>query len=62
MNTTFLIKKRAVKRMALELSKSNRAGKFTRVSGEFLIRMNSRLNAFIQEEVQRHPSIGKTLK
>ncbi len=61
MNTP-LINRQAVKRIALELSKSNRAGKFTRVSGDFLIRMNSRLDAFIQEEVQRHPSIGKTLK
>jgi hypothetical protein len=61
MNTP-LINRQAVKRMALELSKSNRAGKFTRVSGDFLIRMNSRLDAFIQEEVHRHPSIGKTLK
>ncbi len=61
MNTP-LINRQAVKRMALELSKANRAGKFTRVSGDFLIRMNSRLNAFIQEEVHRHPSIGKTLK
>ena len=61
MNTP-LINRQAVKRMALELSKANRAGKFTRVSGEFLIRMNSRLNTFIQEEVHRHPSIGKTLK
>jgi len=61
MNTP-LINRQAVKRMALELSKSNRAGKFTRVSGEFLTRMNSRLDAFVQEEVQRHPSIGKTLK
>jgi len=60
--STNLINKKAVKHMALELSKSTRAGKFTRVSGEFLIRMNSRLNAFIQEEVHRHPSIGKTLK
>jgi hypothetical protein len=61
MNTP-LINRQAVKRMALELSKAHRAGKFTRVSGDFLIRMNSRLNAFLQEEVHRHPSIGKTLK
>ena len=61
MNTP-LINRQAVKRMALELSKANRAGKFTRVGSDFLIRMNSRLDAFIQEEVQRHPSIGKTLK
>ena len=60
--STPLINRQAVKRIAIELSKAHRAGRFTRVSGEFLIRMNSRLNAFIQEEVHRHPSIGKTLK
>jgi hypothetical protein len=62
MNNTPLINKQAVKRMALELSKANRGGKFTRVGSEFLIRMNSMLAAIIRSEVHRHPSIGKTLK
>jgi hypothetical protein len=62
MNNTPLINRQAVKRMALELSKANRAGKFTRVGSEFLIRVNARLAAFIREEVHRHPSVGKTLK
>jgi hypothetical protein len=61
MNTP-LINRQAVKRMALGLSKVDRAGRFTRVGGEFLIRIHSRLAALIKEEVHRHPSIGKTLK
>lgn len=61
MNTP-LINRQAVKRVALELSKTEKAGKFTRVSAEFLIRMNSRLDAFIRDEVASHPSVGKTLK
>lgn len=60
--TTPLINRSAVKKMALELSKSTRAGKFTRVGTEFLQRMNSQLDAFIRSEVHRHPSVGKTLK
>lgn len=59
---TPLINRQAIKRMALKLSKSIRAGRFTRVGSEFFIRVNSRLDAIIREEVHKHPSIGKTLK
>jgi hypothetical protein len=62
MNTTPLINRQAVKRMALSLSKSMRAGQFSRVSNDFLVRIHSRLSAIIREEVHKHPSIGKTLK
>ena len=62
MNNTPLINRQAVKRMALGLSEANRAGRFTSVGSEFLIRVNAQLAAFIRGEVHRHPSIGKTLK
>lgn len=60
MNTP-LVNRSAVKKMALQLSKDNRAGKFTRVSAEFLERVNSATDAYIRQAVQNHPSVGKTL-
>ena len=41
MNNTPLINRKAVKQMALDLSKANQGGKFTRVGSEFLIRNTS---------------------
>jgi hypothetical protein len=60
MNTP-LVNRSAVKKMALQLSKDNRAGKFTRVSAEFLERVNSATDAYVRQAVQSHPSVGKTL-
>jgi hypothetical protein len=40
----------------------SRAHKFTRVGGEFFLRCEGQLKAFIRSEVQRHPSVGRTLK
>jgi hypothetical protein len=62
MNTTPLLNRMAVKKMALQLSQDHRAGKFTRVSKEFLERINFKLDAIIRSEVQSHPSVGKTLQ
>jgi hypothetical protein len=62
LNITPLLNRSAVKKFALDLSKANRAGRFNRVSLEFLERINARLKNIIREEVQRHPSLGKTLK
>jgi hypothetical protein len=61
MNTTPLINKAAVKKLALKLSKENRAGKFTRVGSEFITRIHAKLEQSIRSEVQAHPSVGKTL-
>ena len=36
--------------------------KFKRVSLDFLLRIEAQLKGYIQNEVQRHPSIGITLK
>ncbi len=60
MNTP-LINRSAVKKAALQLSKDTRAGKFTRVSAEFLERVNAATDAYIRQAVQSHPSVGKTL-
>ena len=60
MNTP-LINRSAVKKMAIQLSKDIRAGKFTRVSVEFLERVNAATDAYIRQAVHSHPGVGKTL-
>jgi hypothetical protein len=56
-----MINRRKVKEFALEMAKS-RAHKFTRVGGEFYIKCEANLKTFIRGQVQRHPSVGKTIK
>ena len=56
-----MIHRRKVRLFALEVAKS-RAHKFTRVGQEFYDRCEVNLKAFIRGQVQRHPSVGKTLK
>ncbi len=56
-----MINRRKVKDFAL-LMAQNRAHKFTRVGSEFYIRCEANLKEFIRNQVQRHPSVGKTIK
>lgn len=49
------------KQLALEISKQHKAGKFTRVSEEFLISCEIAVRNHILSKVKSHPSIGKTL-
>jgi hypothetical protein len=56
-----MINRRKVKLFALEMAKS-RAHKFTRVGSEFYIKCEANLKEFIRDQVQRHPSVGKTIK
>jgi len=56
-----LINRRKVKMFALEMAKT-RAHKLTRVGSEFYIKCEANLKEFIRNQVQRHPSIGKTIK
>ena len=56
-----ILNRSAARRYALEFALANRP-KFTRVSQEFLDRIEARAKAVIQAEVQRHPSLGVTLK
>jgi hypothetical protein len=51
-----------VKALALAVSKEKRGGKFTRVSGDFFQRAEANLRVFIEAEVQRHPSVGVTIR
>lgn len=56
-----LISRKHVREFALEMAKT-RAHKFTRVGGDFFLKCEGQLKAFIRSEVQRHPSVGKTIK
>ena len=57
-----MINRRKVKLFALEVAKSSRAHKFTRVGSEFYPKCEANLKEFIRNQVQRHPSVGKTIK
>lgn len=61
-NPTRLLNRKAVKDCALAFAQKNRAGKFTRVSRSFLERININTRNYVEAEVQRHPSVGKTLQ
>ncbi len=56
-----LINKKKVKEFALEMA-IGRAHKFTRVGGDFLLKCEGHLKAFIREQVHRLPSKGKTIQ
>jgi hypothetical protein len=55
-----LINRKKVKEFALEMAK-HRAHKFTRVSGEFLVKCEANLRTFIRNQVHSLPSKGKTI-
>ena len=57
-----LINKKAVKAYALGVSESKRAGKFKRVSAQFLDRVEFIVRETVRKEIERHPSLGVTLK
>ena len=56
-----LLNKKHVKEFALEMAK-NRAHKFTRVGGEFLLKCEGRLKDYIRTYVRQLPSKGKTIQ
>ncbi len=56
-----LINKKHVKEFALEMAK-DRAHKFTRVGGDFLLKCEGQLKAFIRGHVRALPSKGKTIQ
>jgi len=57
-----MIKRSAVRAFAMEVSQLARAGKFTRVSRDFLDVVDRRLAEIVESMVKSHPSKGKTLK
>jgi hypothetical protein len=60
-NTTPLLNRAAVKKLALEVAGQSRAQGFTRVGMSFLERIQAKTAAAVREEVRLHPSKGKTL-
>ncbi len=56
-----LINRSQVKQFALAMAK-DRAHKFTRVGGEFCLKCEGHLKAYIRDQVHRLPSVGKTIK
>lgn len=56
-----LLNRKQVRQFALEMA-THRAHKFTRVGGDFFLKCEGQLKAFIRSEVQRHPSVGRTIK
>lgn len=59
--STPYINRAAVRRFALQLSKDTRAGKFTRVSEQFLVEVNAHVAAHVRAKIHSAPSVGKTL-
>lgn len=60
MNTS-LINKAAVRAYLLDLSRTTRAGKFTRVSGHTFEYINRAVARTCESLVRVHPSVGKTI-
>ena len=56
-----LINKKIVRRTALNISRLYRNEKFTRVSKQFYDRANAQMYNWVKAEVQRLPSVGKTI-
>ena len=56
-----LLNKKHVKEFALQMAK-DRAHKFTRVGGEFLLKCEGRLKDYIRTYVRQLPSKGKTIQ
>ena len=55
------INRAVTKRRLLELSKSTRNGKFTRVSKGAIDELEAKHEASMRAMVHRHPSVGKTI-
>lgn len=56
-----LLNKKQLKAFALGCA-ANRAHKFTRVSQEFVDRAEFALREWVRKDIERLPSVGKTIK
>jgi hypothetical protein len=57
-----VINRAEVKRNALRVSREFRAGKFTRVSAQFIDLVEDNTRRFIYSQIMAQPSMGKTIK
>ncbi len=55
-----LINRKALRRFIIDKAQAMRPGMFTRVSGKALDEYEARIRAWVIDDIQRHPSIGKT--
>jgi hypothetical protein len=62
MSTTKLINRRQIKEFALAVAQTHRPNRFSRVSGEFLLRVEGQVKEFIRSYIHQLPSAGKTIK
>lgn len=56
-----LINKVQCRELALQISKTSRAGKFNRVSAKFLRELDGVVKGMILSSVLSHPTVGKTI-
>lgn len=59
--STSLLNRSNCKKFILHTAKQTRTKDFTRVGGETYDYLEARLRTIIEEEVQSHPTLGKTL-
>jgi hypothetical protein len=57
-----LLNRKAVKGLALSVAEENKAHTFSRVSPEFLDRIEATLRNLVTDEIHKLPSVGKTIK
>lgn len=57
-----ILNQKHTRQFALDVAAKHRNGRFTRVSQDFLDRIEARTKKLILDEIHRHPSLGKTLK
>jgi hypothetical protein len=56
-----LIKRKGIRDLALDVSKREKAGKFTRVGAEFYEVCEAHMRQFITQHIKHLPSVGKTI-
>ena len=60
--TSSVLNQKAIRTLALRLAESTGRGKFTRVSGSFIARIDGKVRAMIAAEIHSLPSKGKTIQ
>ena len=56
-----ILNQKAIRTLALRLAESMGRGKFTRVSGSFIARIDGKVRAMVAAEIHSLPSKGKTI-
>lgn len=59
--TGSILNQKAIRALALRLAESTGRGKFTRVSGSFIARIDGKVRTMIAAEIHALPSKGRTI-